>query len=203
MAEPFLGEIRIFTGNFAPINWAFCDGSLVAISTNVALFSILGTTYGGNGVSTFALPDLRGRVPIHRGQGPGLSPYSLGDNAGQETVTLTLSNMPSHTHVATFTPATGGSAATTVAASSGLADEVSPIGNIPAVPNFGHTQYPSYTAPANSTGNLGGVASSSSGSGGGTIAISPSGGSQPFALQQPYLVLNFIIALQGIFPSRS
>src|SRR5215207_9632471 len=98
MSEPFIGEIRMFGGNFAPRGWAFCEGQLLSIAQNTALFSILGTTYGGNGTTTFALPDLRGRVPIQPGQGPGLSPYTLGQMSGQENVTLLITNIPAHTH---------------------------------------------------------------------------------------------------------
>src|SRR3954449_6617686 len=98
MATPFIGQISLFGGNFAPRGWAFCNGQLLAVSQNTALFSILGTTYGGNGETTFALPDLRGRVPLHPGQGPGLSPYVLGENGGQENVTLNVTQLPAHTH---------------------------------------------------------------------------------------------------------
>ncbi|MEZ4771045.1 MAG: tail fiber protein [Caldilineales bacterium] len=101
MSEPFVGEIRMFAGNFAPQGWAFCDGQLLAISENDALFSLLGTTYGGDGRTTFGLPDLRGRVPIHAGQGPGLSPRQLGSRGGQEMVTLTVNQLASHSHQAT------------------------------------------------------------------------------------------------------
>src|SRR5262245_25519060 len=98
MPAPFLGEVRLFAGNFAPTGWALCNGQILSIAQNTALFSLLGTTYGGNGVVTFALPDLRGRVPIHVGQGPGLSPYDAGEVGGAEAITLLTSEMPSHTH---------------------------------------------------------------------------------------------------------
>ena len=98
MSEPYVGEIRMFAGNFAPRGWAFCDGQLLAVSQNDALFSLLGTIYGGDGRTTFGLPDLRGRIPIHAGEGPGLSPRRLGAKAGAEDVTLTVNQMPSHTH---------------------------------------------------------------------------------------------------------
>ncbi|MEP6848647.1 MAG: tail fiber protein [Acidobacteriota bacterium] len=107
MADPFIGEIRIFAGNFAPQSWAFCDGSLQAISQNDTLFALIGTTYGGDGVQTFALPDLRGRVPIHQGQGPGLSSYVIGQVSGTENVTLINTQMPQHTHIASANSATG------------------------------------------------------------------------------------------------
>ena len=102
MSEPFLGMIATFGFNFAPRGWALCNGQILSIAQNTALFSLLGTTYGGNGQTTFALPDLRGRVPIHQGQGPGLSPYSMGQQAGSESNTLTVNQMPQHTHIATL-----------------------------------------------------------------------------------------------------
>lgn len=98
MSDPFIGEVRMFAGNFAPVGWAFCDGSLQAISQNDALFALIGTTYGGDGQTTFALPDLRGRIPLHQGQGSGLSPQVIGQLAGSETVTLTAGQMPAHSH---------------------------------------------------------------------------------------------------------
>ena len=98
MAQPFIGEIRIFAGNFAPVNWAFCDGAIMAIAQNDALFNLIGTTYGGDGQNTFALPDLQGRLPIHQGTGPGLSPRTIGEKGSSETVTLTLNQIPDHTH---------------------------------------------------------------------------------------------------------
>ncbi|MDM7855482.1 phage tail protein [Cellulomonas alba] len=113
MSTPYIGEIRMFAGTFAPVGWAFCDGSLIPISQNDTLYALLGTTYGGDGLSTFALPDLRGRVPIHQGQGPGLSARTIGERAGTESVTLTTTQLPSHTHavVAALVPATTGSPA--------------------------------------------------------------------------------------------
>lgn len=116
MSEPFVGEIRMFAGNFAPRGWAFCDGQLLAVSQNDALFSLLGTIYGGDGRTTFGLPDLRGRIPIHAGSGPGLSPRRLGAKAGAEKVTLTVNQMPSHTH--------------NFQASTNFADETAPEGNV-------------------------------------------------------------------------
>lgn len=116
MSEPFVGEIRMFAGNFAPQSWAFCDGQLLAVSQNDALFSLLGTIYGGDGRTTFGLPDLRGRVPVHAGDGPGLSPRRLGAKGGAESVTLTVNQLPSHTHQ--------------MQASSGTADRTSAQGNV-------------------------------------------------------------------------
>lgn len=171
MSEPFLGEIRTFGFNFAPLGWAFCAGQLLPISQNTALFSLLGTFYGGDGIQTFALPDLRGRVGINQGQGPGLSPYDLGEVSGSETVTLTSAQMPGHTHaaVANGSPATSSH----------------PDGAVPA--RTGSSQYAA--APDGTAMNAG--------------MIGPAGGSQPFSNIQPFLCLNFCIALQGIFPSRN
>jgi microcystin-dependent protein len=180
MSEPFLGEIRMFGGNFAPRGWAFCNGQLLPISSNTALFSLLGTTYGGDGRTTFALPDLRGRVPMHWGQGPGLSSRSLGESSGSESVTLTSSQMPAHTH----------SAVATVNASA-RSDGSSPSGAVPA-DGGGNNIYSS--APDGSTTMNGGMVSTQ---------IGAAGGSQPHANLQPFLCVSFIIALQGIFPSRN
>jgi microcystin-dependent protein len=170
MSEPFLGEIRIFPYNFAPRGWAFCQGQILSIAQNTALFSLLGTTYGGNGQTTFALPDLRGRVAVSSGQGPGLSSYSLGEETGVESVTLISTEMPAHNHL--------------VNAANSDATDSAPVGNVPAViPSGGYTATP--------TGQmLAGM-------------VSPSGGNQPHTNIQPVLVLNFCIALQGIFPSRN
>jgi len=168
--DPFLGEIRIFGGNFAPNGWAFCDGSVLSIAQNTALFSLLGTTYGGNGTTTFALPDLRGRVAVGMGQGPGLSSYLEGQTGGAEHATLTAQQMPAHSHTvaATETPSTN-----------------DPKGAVPAKP----TDAKIYGAAP------GGAAMNS-----GMIGLS--GGGQPISLLQPYLAVNYIIALQGIYPSR-
>lgn len=169
MSEPFLAEIRIFAGNFAPRGWAFCNGQLLPIAQNTAVFSLLGTTYGGNGQTTFALPDLRGRVPVHPGQGPGLSVFDLGQVGGAESTTLTVNQMPAHSHVA---------GATQVASTASR-----PSGNVPAAGGaYG-------TPPDGSALN--------------SAFIRNTGGNQPFDTHQPYLGLNFIIALQGIFPSRN
>lgn len=170
MATPFIGQISMFGGNFAPRNWAFCNGQLLSIAQNSALFSLLGTTYGGNGTTTFALPDLRGRTPIHAGQGPGLSNRVLGESSGSENVTLIVSQMPSHTH------------AVTPGASSSAATSENPSGQVPAAGG-------AYDSAANAT--LQGVTSGAT------------GGSQPHTNMPPYLVINYIIALQGIFPSRN
>jgi microcystin-dependent protein len=167
MAEPFLGMIIIFGGNFPPRGWAPCDGRLLPINQNTALFSLLGTTYGGNGTTTFALPDLRGRVPLGYSQGPGLSNYSLGEASGVENVTLNAAEMPAHTHAQ---PATA-------------SDET--------------TNRPNAAVPAR-----GGVYASAS-DGSNLAATTSAGNNQPHENRQPYLAVNYIIALQGIFPSRN
>lgn len=172
MAEPFIGEIRMFGFNFAPSGWATCDGQLLSIAQNTALFSLLGTQFGGNGQTNFALPDLRGRVPLHQGQGPGLSPRTMGESSGSEAVTLLSSQLPAHTHP--FTPP----------CSTDDPNAGSPKNNFPA-----SVGTPIYATTAN--GNMGA----------GTTG--PAGGSQPHSNLQPFLTVNFCIALQGIFPSRS
>lgn len=165
----YLAEIKLFACNFAPRGWALCQGQLLPINQNQALFSILGTQYGGNGQTTFALPDLRSRVAIHQGQGPGLSPYLVGQQSGEETHTLTLAELPAHTHVARASSAVGGS--------------VGPSGQVPA---RNAAQVPQYGASANTIMAPG--------------AISSVGESQPHGNMQPYLALNYCIALQGVFP---
>ena len=175
MSEPFLGEIRLFPYNFAPRGWAFCSGQILPIAQNTALFSLLGTTYGGNGQTTFALPDLRGRRAISSGQGPGLASYDLGQVAGTESATLTVNNMPAHNH-----PATLNAAGTD-------ADQNKPAGN----------------SLANTSGNTYSAAAPSNAMNQGDVVIGLAGGSQPFSILDPYLTLNYCIALEGIFPSRN
>jgi len=174
MSDPFLGEIRMFGGNFAPVGWAFCNGQTLAINQNQGLFSLLGTTYGGNGVTTFALPNLQGRVPIHQGQSPGTSPYVLGEQIGTENVTLSYNNMPAHNHTLNGVT-TGG-------------NQASPSNNYPAIESTG-TSLNYSSGPPNTTMNA--------------QAMSIAGGSTPISIVQPALCISFIIALQGIFPSRS
>jgi microcystin-dependent protein len=172
MSEPFLGMIIIVPYNFAPRGWAFCNGQILPIAQNTALFSLLGTTFGGNGQTTFALPDLRGRVPNSSGQGPGLSSYDLGQVGGTESTTLTINNMPAHNHQV------------------GCNTEGSTTGN------------PSGAVPGDtSAGNI--YAPSGSGALMNATMIGNTGGSQPFGILQPYLTLNYCIALEGIFPSRN
>jgi microcystin-dependent protein len=173
MADPFVAEIRMFAFNFAPKGWAFCDGQLLPLSQNTALFSLLGTTYGGDGKSTFALPDLQGSVPMHPGQGQGLSLRDLGEQSGSEFVTLLDSEMPSHNHAwnANAAPATLNQPATDRC----LARSV------------GGTAYKVINPDAQMAFQ----------------SLSPAGGSLPHNNMQPYLVVNFCIALQGVFPARN
>ncbi len=175
MADPFVAEIRIFPFNFAPRGWAFCDGQLLPLSQNTALFSLLGTTYGGNGNSNFALPDLQGRAPMHPGQGPGLSLHDLGETGGSETVTLLESEIPSHTH-------------REMAYSGDAADSRTPGPNASlGVPSPGNL----YDVTATPLSQMH------------PSAIAATGGDQPHNNLQPYLTFNFCIALQGVFPPRT
>jgi microcystin-dependent protein len=176
MAEPFIGEIRMFGGNFAPRGWAFCNGQILSIAQYTALFSILGTTYGGNGTSTFALPNMQSRVPLHWGQGPGLSLYDIGEMTGSENVTILITEMPAHTH--------------TAGASNAAAAQPAPDGNVWAIPvdSTGAPGAGFNPPPPNAVLAPG--------------AIGPTGGSQPHTNIQPLLAVTFIIALEGIFPSR-
>ena len=176
--DPFIGEIRMFCGNFAPSGWAQCDGQLLPIQQYTALFSILGTQFGGDGIRTFGLPDLRGRVPIHQGQGPGLSPYTIGQAGGNENVTLVQNQMPQHNHLITCDNGGGG--------------KNTPGGNLLGSVNVSATEkfYSAATVgPSTAQMNQG--------------AITIAGGNQPHENRQPHLCVNFIIALNGIFPSRS
>ncbi|MDA8454764.1 tail fiber protein [Acidovorax sp. GBBC 3334] len=174
-ADPFIGEISIFAGNYAPRGWAFCWGQILSISSNAALFSLLGTTYGGNGQSTFALPDLRGRVPLGTGQLPGGNFYTQGQVGGQESVALNITNMPMHNHN------------TTVSVSSGTGNSGAPNGRYLAASDRRDNQYTSQSPDGTLAGVMTGIA----------------GNSMPHENMQPYLSLNFIIALVGTFPSRN
>ena len=176
MASPFIAEIKMFAGNFAPRNYAFCSGQILPIQQNTALFSLLGTTYGGNGQTTFALPDLRGRSAIHQGSGPSLTPYSLGQPAGAETVALTTAQLPQHNH---------SPQATSVAGSSS-----DPTNNTWAANVGGRTPPPLYSNTAPDTLMN-------------TNAVASTGSGLPHENRQPYLAINFIIVLSGIFPARN
>ena len=170
MSEPFIAEIRIFAGNFAPRSWAFCNGQLLPISQNTALFSLIGTTYGGDGRSTTALPDMKGRAPMHPGRGPGLTARRLGQRGGVEHVTLTEAQMPSHNHMLRASEEDGAQAS--------HGDDTLPGG--------GNDMY-------HGASNLAAMAGAS---------LPSAGGGQSHNNMQPYLTLNYIIALQGLYPSR-
>jgi microcystin-dependent protein len=175
MADPFVAEIRVVGFNFAPKGWAKCDGQLLPLSQNTALFSLLGTTYGGDGKSTFALPNIAGRAVLGPGQGPGLSLYDLGQQGGSSTTTLLQSEIPSHTHAAR-----------------GSIDDAT--FQAPASDRALATSNPGFAYQSNTSQNLTNMNAQ---------ALSPAGSSQPHNNLQPYLVLNFVIALQGVFPPRS
>lgn len=179
--NPFIGQIQMFGFNFPPRGWATCDGQLLSIAQNTALFSLLGTQYGGDGRTTYALPDLRGRFPLHMGQGPGLSNYTIGQRAGVETVTLLANQLPAHTHPL--------SASVSVPCTNAAGNADSPVGKVPAASatdeNYAATPNGAMAA-FNITGNTG-----------------PNTGGQPVPIIPPYLCINFSIATQGIFPSRS
>ena len=197
--DPFIGEIVMFAGNFAPRGWALCDGQLLSISANQALFSILGTTYGGDGRTTFALPDLRGRAPIHPGTGPGLSTYRLGQRGGTETVTLNQLQIPSHTHI----PINNQSQDQHIQLSSTDAVNETPApGDVPAVANFGSglnvTKVKSFGPLA-----AGSVVNGQTISGSAGLTLSNTGGNQYHTNVQPFECVNFIIAMVGVFPSRN
>jgi microcystin-dependent protein len=193
MADPFLGMIILVPYNFAPRGWAFCNGQILSIAQNTALFSLLGTTYGGNGTTTFALPDLRGRVPVSSGQGPGLTNYTLGELTGVESVTLIQTQMPAHTHTIGL-----GTLAAAANVRNAAANSRTPVGALPAIEAAGVTATYSTDggAPVVSLGS-GSVALS------GTPTASVAGSSQPVQILQPLLTLNYCIALEGIFPSRN
>ena len=179
--QPFLGQITLFPYNFAPVGWAFCQGQILPISQNTALFSLLGTRFGGNGTSNFALPDLRGRAPNGQGQGPGLSSYAVGEQQGVEAVSLNTATIPGHSH------------------------------GFPAFATAGTTNSPAGAAPAQAqgSGGRGTFAVNIYANPGTAISLSPShvtpvnGGGLPHTNLQPYLTLNWCIALQGVFPSRN
>ncbi len=175
MSEPFIAEIRIFAGNFAPRGWAFCDGQLLPIAQNTALFSLIGTTYGGDGRTTTALPNLQGRAPMHPGRGPGLTARRLGQKVGVETVTLSEAQIPSHSH--------------TARATDGRGNVVTPTNVSALARSVGGNAYHTDTSASQVD-----LASST---------LSTTGGGQAHTNLQPFLTLNFIIALQGLYPSRS
>lgn len=173
MSQPYIGEIRIFAGNFAPVGWLFCQGQTLAISENDTLFNLIGTTYGGDGQTTFNLPDLRSRVPVHMGTGSGLSSRTIGELGGTETVTLTVNQIPAHSHVPQ--------------ANSGTGTSTDPKNNFWAAQPALLQYSPNGTANANLPANT----------------IVNTGGSQPHDNMIPFLVVNFIISLFGTFPSQT
>src|SRR5512140_853362 len=173
--DPFVAEIRIFGFNFAPTGWAFCDGQILPLSQNTALFSLLGTTYGGDGKSNFALPDLQGRAPMHPGQGPGLSLHDLGETGGSETVSLLETEIPSHSHTAN------------ASLEDGVQGSVTEL--IALARSVGGTLYQTIT-----NANLVNMDAE---------ALAPAGGDQPHNNMQPYLTFYFNIALQGVYPPRT
>ena len=195
--EGTIGEIRMFAGNFNPRTWAFCQGQIMSIATNTALFSILGTTYGGNGQTTFALPDFRGRVAVGAGGGPGLTNVQLGQIGGTETVTLLTTQIPAHIHTATA--GTGGSGTATLNAVTANGNTQSPSGNYLAASRTASVA--SYIASGTTAAmNAGSITLSNITVGAPTIGIT--GSSQPHSNMQPYLGMNYVICLLGIFPSR-
>lgn len=179
MSDPFIGQIIMFGGNFAPRSWAFCNGQLLSIAQNTALFSILGTTYGGDGRTTFGLPEMRGRVAVHAGNGPGLSDRRLGSRSGSETNTQTIATMANHGHVATTT--------------------------IHAVDDDSTTEEPAGASLAKADTNMYSPSAPDATlrAGAATTANANTGSQQPINNMQPYMTVNYIIALQGLFPSRN
>lgn len=183
--DPFLGQIVMFGGNFAPRGWALCEGQLLAISQNTALFSILGTTYGGDGRTTFALPDLRGRSPISAGRGPGLNDIRLGERGGAEMKTLNVTELPNHTHTNSLKVSSANASQSDPTPGSSIAKPGATKGRTFEATDGFNAATPDVTLNGNSvtTGNT--------------------GGNQPFNIRNPYLGVNYIIALQGVFPSRN
>ncbi|HLV38736.1 phage tail protein [Xanthomarina sp.] len=171
--DPYVGEIRMFAGSYAPSGWAKCEGQLLAISQNSVLFAIIGTAYGGNGQTTFALPDLRGRVPMHSGNGPGLPSYGHGQAGGDSNVSLTVANLPAHSHQVNAVLNEG--------------DSSSPESNFPANTKLLDKEYASVGTPTTMNSGM----------------IGSTGYNQPFSIVQPYQTVTFIIALQGVFPSQN
>lgn len=208
-AEPYLGEIMLFAGNFEPRGWAFCHGQLLPISNNDALFSLLGTMYGGDGRSTFGLPDLRGRVPIHHGQGPGLSPYYQGARGGWETVTLNQNEIPSHNHTISSNGGgggTGGSSTADLQVFNGAGDTTDPSTAKSIASNVGNAFADTPTLSTKEGTTLkNAVTGISTGSGGGSFPsqTNNTGASQSHENRMPFLVINYCIATVGTFPSRS
>ena len=191
MVTPFVGQIILVGFNFEPNGWRFCNGQLLPIAGNDTLFNLIGTTFGGDGQLTFAVPDLRGRLPIGMGQGAGLSNYILGEASGAESVTVTVNQMPAHTHPVDVSPI-----AVTQKCTNGVANQRSPMGNVPAIEASGATMTYSNAAPdANMNGGAVAIA--------GTPTAANTGATMAHENRQPYLGMNFCISLDGIFPSQT
>jgi microcystin-dependent protein len=189
MAEPFIGQIILAGFNFAPQGWAKCDGQLLPIAQNDALFNLIGTTYGGDGETTFALPDLRSRIPIGPGQGTGLQSYVLADAGGSENTTLTTNQLPAHNHVVTHT------LKLTLRCKAGAGDSASPVNNLVAADSKGGSGFSNGLADSNM--HPGAITSA------GAVTAAITGGNQPHNNMQPFVGVNFCIALEGIFPNQS
>jgi microcystin-dependent protein len=187
--EGTMAEIRLFAGNFSPKSWAYCNGQLLSIAQNSALFALLGTTYGGNGTTTFSLPDFRGRHPLGTGQGPGLPNYALGTLTGTQSTSLLLTNLPNHNHTVTGTP----TITVKQPCNTGEGTAPEPENNYPATPSGGAQMYGSTQDDTMKTYDLAPHSN---------LFAGISGGSQPIPLGSPYLGINYIICMYGIFPSR-
>ena len=200
-----MSEIRLFAGDFAPKTWSMCNGSLLAINTNQALFALLGTTYGGDGRATFGLPDLRGRSAVGTGQGAGLSYYALGQMGGTNTVSLLASQMPAHTHTATTGASTGQSGGTALLTAVNAGGQASPTGNYLGVDDSG-TGASTYATGGTGTPvamNSASLVTSNGLVSAPSVAVAMNGASQPHSNTMPSLALNYIICIYGIFPSRN
>ena len=191
MSQPYIGTIAIFAFNFAPRNWAFCNGQIMPITQNEALFALIGTTYGGNGMTTFGLPNLQARVPMGMGTGTGLTTKTIGEFSGAENVQLLISNLPPHTHVVTLNNLVG-----TASAKNAAGNSQTPVGNVPAIEAAGVTATYSNAAP-DATMAAGSISVT------GTATAALTGNGFPVQILPPYLALNYCIALVGLFPSRN
>lgn len=202
--EGTIGEIRLFASNFAPRTWAYCAGQTVALRSNVALYSILGTTYGGDGTNTFMLPDLQGRVAVGTGQGAGLSAYSLGEKTGTETVTLTINEMPAHTHAAMAQPGIGASANVNLLAVNSSGGASTPGGNFIGEDSSGQgfTSYASSGTPAAMDPRSIQIANVQANVNTMIVQLGGTGSNQPHNNLQPYTALNYVICMNGVFPYR-